>query len=240
MIPSAVDGYLEPVSAAQADDFPQRVIRAGVVVAFALVALQTASQALSHLAFDGGVGQLNVDAEPNAWSWASSSASACTAFVLFLLLLARPERARIPAGGLLVVVVALFSADDALQIHERLRYDVLGLEEGLRVVWPTVYLPWLALVFYLLWNLAAETPEGRRSCRTGLLMLVAAVACELLSAALVEVGHGRGTGLYDLEVAVEEGLELGGWVLVLTGLTGALLARNAAADRPARARDSGT
>jgi hypothetical protein len=158
-------------------------------------------------------------------AWASSTITGFTAFVLFLLLLARSQRRRVL--GLLVVLVTFFSLDDSLQIHERLRYGGLGLDESVRVVWPIVYLPLLAAVSVLLWSLAAETLEGKRIMRAGLVMLAAAVACELVSAGLVQGGYGRGTVLYDLEVAVEEGLELAGWIFLAAGFSADLLARAA-------------
>jgi hypothetical protein len=54
-------------------------------------------------------------------------------------------------------------------------------------------------------------------------MLVAAVGCEVASFGLVQVGLDKGTFAYELEVIVEEGLELAGWILIASGLLAAFV-----------------
>ena len=56
-------------------------------------------------------------------------------------------------------------------------------------------------------------------------MLVAAVGCEVVSFGMVQIGLDRGTFAYELEVIVEEGLELAGWILIASGLMAGLVDR---------------
>ena len=48
----------------------------------------------------------------------------------------------------------------------------------------------------------------------GLALLAAAVVLEVCSAALIRAGFDRGSVLYELEVVLEEGAELAGWILI--------------------------
>jgi hypothetical protein len=126
-----------------------------------------------------------------------------------------------------------------MRIHERLgdladRAEGLAAWEPARLLWPVVFLPVLAGLFLGLWWLARDLPPPRagRHVRTGLVLLAVAVALEVASAALIRAGHDRGSGLYELEVLLEEGAELAGWILI----AGALLAAFALDARPEPAR----
>lgn len=198
-------------------------LRVGAGLAIAAVAAQSVADLANFAFFDRTVGQLNADAEPNLWSWASATATAYAALALLLLALVRPGR-RV-ALALLAAAAAFFSLDDALEIHERIRW-VGGWQDPQRVLWPALYLPLLAAVFVVLWRIAGEAAS--RAClfvHVGLCLLAAAVACELAGAVLVWIGLGVGTFAYELEVIVEEGLELSGWILIATGTIADFLAR---------------
>lgn len=201
-------------------------LEVGTWIAAAAVALQSVADLVGYAFFDRA-DQLNADAEPNLWSWASATATACAAFALLLLALTRPGRRTVLV--FLAAATGFFSLDDALQVHERLR-GVVGWEDPQRALWPAVYLPLLAAVFLLLWRVAGEAaPRIGLTIRLGLGFLVAAVACELISAVMVQVELGPGTLAYELEVIVEEGLELAGWILIASALAADLLDRVAAA-----------
>ena len=66
-------------------------------------------------------------------------------------------------------------------------------------------------------------PSGRL-LRIGLFMLVAAVAAEEIAAVIVQEGQGHLSIAYNLEVVVEEGLELAGWMIIATGLLATAIA----------------
>ena len=93
------------------------------------------------------------------------------------------------------------------------------IDDGARVVWPIVYLPVLVAAFVLLWTLSQVVPRrADRLLRLGLVLLVGAIVVEIATAAIIEAGYERDSLLYNLEVALEEGLELSGWMLVATAL----------------------
>jgi hypothetical protein len=187
--------------------------------------------------FDDEVQAFNADHGASVFAWASAAVTFVAAFVLFLLWLV-PRG----AGRLLVVavVLAFFSLDDVVRIHERLgtaiRSDVFGLPTGWgRLVWPAIFLPLLALAFVVLWRLAEGAPERVGSAlRLGLVMLVAAVAAEVVSAPLYISDEDSGWP-GRVEVVLEEGAELAGWTIVAAALT-CLVADALVRARPGRPR----
>jgi hypothetical protein len=62
-------------------------------------------------------------------------------------------------------------------------------------------------------------------------LLVVAIALEMASPILFALGSDHGELAYELEVALEEGAELAGWILVSTGLAAALLTSSLSAAR---------
>ena len=166
----------------------------------------------------------DANADGNVWSWASSVATFTAAFVVLLLALTDVRvRARLV---LLAGVLAYFSLDDVVALHERVddlvtRSAVPGLLY--HALWELVYLPLLAFVLVVLSSIAGHIePASRRYVRLGLLLLVAAVMAELL---WFELGGRNETTAGVFEVGFEEALELGGWMLVAVGLTAAASAR---------------
>lgn len=125
-------------------------------------------------------------------------------------------RILLPLAGL----VAFLSLDEAIAVHERVGIRAanlfdLSLVWG-RVLWPAVYLPLLLAVLALLVAAARTAPRDTfRLVVVGLGCLGAAVFLEIVSALLT---IAAGTVPQVLEIALEEGLELGGWGLIATGL----------------------
>jgi len=179
-------------------------------------------QGISHLAvYDRGIKTLNADEEANLWTWASSGSTFVAAVGALVLVTVRPAATR----PLVVLAVALFyfSLDDAIGLHERIVHEHVSsigpIDEGARVIWPVVYLPMLVAVFGLVWTLASVVPRPVcRRLRLGLLLLAGAVAAELVAAGIVQAGFDHFSFVYNVEVAVEEGAELAGWMLIATGL----------------------
>ena len=198
-------------------------------------------QGVVHLAtYNRAVDLLNADDEGTVWSWASSGTTFAAAVAALVLLAVRPS-ATVP----LAVLAATFfflSMDDAITLHERIvhsRVESLGpIDDGARVVWPLLYLPVLAAAFVLAWTLAQVVPQRvGRLLRIGLVLLVAAIAIEIAAAGLVEAGYESDSFVHNVEVAVEEGLELSGWMLVATALFAAAIAWAAPA-RPNKGQEA--
>jgi hypothetical protein len=206
-----------------------RLLQIGLLLAVIGFALQASSHLVNVFVFDGEVWNLDAEADSNAWAWASSVATFTCAFVVVVLaVLARTNAGRLWVLG---AVLAFFSADDLVKVHEQLG---TGVREGLfdlptgwgRLAWPAIFFPLLAAVFLLLWRLAGESPpRAGMWIRSGLALLVVAVALELLSAPWYISGRSAQSVPGALEVAVEEGIELAAWILIASALTVTLLVR---------------
>lgn len=199
----------------------RRIVSTACWIAVAAVILQSATQ-LTNFAIEADVDALNADEEHNAFAWASSVSTFAAAFFLFVPAVAAGTLDRLTVA--LSASIAFLSLDDALSLHERLAersVDVLDLEFSLqRVVWPVVYLPLLALVFVILLRMAHQHSGWTGTAlKAGLLLLAAAILAELTSALYVDDGEDSWPNT--LEVTLEEGLELAGWILI----AGALAAR---------------
>jgi hypothetical protein len=189
-------------------------------VALAAVVLQSVGE-VANFALDADIDALDADEELNVFAWASSMSTFAAAFFLFVPAVVVPtlDRVRLLVAGAL----AFFSLDDALSFHERLAersVQLLDSEVSLeRVVWPVVYLPLLAFVFVILFRMARRHPNLiGTALLVGLGLLALAVVGEVTSALYVEDEETWGS---TIEVAVEEGAELAGWILI----AGALAAR---------------
>src|SRR5687768_9775125 len=131
---------------------------------------------------------------------------------------------------LLAAILAVFAFDDVMVVHERVGGKtavLLGIEaDYMRAFWPVLYFPLLCFVFVALWQLAGPLlATATRAIRLGLGFLVAAVGAEALSLTWhVASGH-IGDWPDTIEVAIEEGLELSGWILIASGLTAVALTR---------------
>jgi hypothetical protein len=196
------------------------IVWTAVGVALAAVVLQSVGE-VANFALDADIDALDADEELNVFAWASSMSTFAAAFFLFVPAVVVPTLDRVPlvAAGAL----AFFSLDDAVSFHERLAersVQLLDSEVSLeRVVWPVVYLPLLAFVFVILFRMARRHSNViGTALLVGLGLLALAVVGEVTSALYVEDDETWGS---TIEVAVEEGAELAGWILI----AGALAAR---------------
>jgi hypothetical protein len=222
----------------------ERLVRLGFFLAIAGVGVQVVAHLSYALLFDYDVPQLNLDAEANVFSWASTVATFAAATAALLLAVAgtRPLRYSFLAGAL-----ALFSLDDAVEIHERLGESVtqrtLGLPESVAYsVWPLAFFPVLALAFASL-ALAYRESAGRirSTLGVGLGLLVTGIGVEAVQAAWYGTGEGAESVPGALLITLEESAELAGWILVASGLlavgcTTLLRLGARGADRPAARR----
>lgn len=199
-----------------------RVLRGGKLVAAAAVAAVVASHLAYFGLFDREAGVLNADAEQGAWAWASTASAFAAAFAA--LVLAALERGTARRRISLACLLALFSLDDAVQLHEdygeEFTEGILGLpERAAHAVWPVLFLPLLAAALLLLVREArAADRAAARVLSVGAALLAAAVALEAVAAVL-----DPDTWLGAIEIALEEGFELGGWVLIATALASLVL-----------------
>ncbi len=198
-----------------------RIVTVGVVLA-ALAALWiTASQFSYVFVFDGDAGALNADAENNAFSWASSVTTFTGAFVAFLIAMTlEQQRGRFL---LLAGTLALFSFDDTMQLHEdggtRVAEELDINDAWVDGLWVLVFLPLLAFAFVLLWRIAAGLPaRAAFALRLGLGLLVLGVAAEALASFWYASGETAVNFVGAFEIALEEGSEQAGWILVVAGL----------------------
>jgi hypothetical protein len=203
----------------------RRTLRVGVALALGLAALQSIAHLVNVVFFDLRIDMINADSDSGAFAWASSVATFCAGLLLCLLAIMRPTRTR-PLVAL-AGAVAFMSLDDMVGLHERVSGlgTTLGpIEHFARIFWPLVFMPLLAATFVGLFGVAAglRIAPGR-ALLAGLALLVVAIALEMASPILFALGSDHGELAYELEVVLEEGAELAGWILVSTGLAAALL-----------------
>lgn len=202
------------ITAAGAD----QVVRMGVWLTIAAVAFQTACYVLNGV-FDLDIGAANLDADNTPFSWASTAATFAVAYMALLLAGRSRARRRLVAAS---AIVAFLSMDDMLALHERLSESVerhSSFSEIGRIVWPILFLPGLAFVFFAFWTLARPAlPRAALVIRGGLILLALGVGLEMASSLFFAAGSEKGSA-YHLEVALEEGCELAGWMLLATGVT---------------------
>lgn len=216
----------EPSATADDDTAVRRILKGAAFLAIAAVVVQTAAHLVDVVVFDLSVNLINVDSDTSAFTWASVVTEG-TAAAMVLLIAATVSTRQGPIL-LLSGLLAFFSLDDAVEIHERISSHAsrfLDFPHSSRVFWPLVFLPLLATTFVLLWNLALHAhPSAGRAIRRGLLLLAAAVALEVASPLLISAWD-HGDLPYELEVVLEEGLELGGWIMIAAGVAMTLVAR---------------
>ena len=214
-----------------------RLARTGLAVALAALVLQSAAHLVNDLALDRRFRHLNADVDGNLLSWVSALATFAAASAALALAAAVPPRRRRLVA--LAAILAFFSADEVIGIHENLgaAFALVGLPD-VAGIWFPVYLPVFALTIWLLWTVAADVPAAATTLVLGVALLVAAIGAEVLRAGWVHVLDRSTSGVaYSLEVAVEEGAELAGWILIATGLTVAVRAASwSAASEPGQER----
>jgi hypothetical protein len=214
------------------------LVRFGVRLALVAVVVQSVVHLGNEFLLDDRVQGFDADVEGNSFTWASSVATFTVALAAALHAAAFESHRR--EFGLLAVIAAWFSLDDVAIIHERAALkvgeDVLGLPDYAAVrLWLIAYLPLLLLVGLVLWRLADESPPpADGAVRLGLGLLVASIPVEIAGLGTRRLADD-GTDLpEDFRIALEEGLELGGWIVLAAALTAVLcsaLMRAAPSDR---------
>lgn len=195
------------------------------LAAFVLLA-QTALHLVNGLLLESEYNNFNADAEGNAWAWASSVAQFTAGVGALLAFLCDRRR----SFAVLAFVLAYFSVDDSIRIHETaiVRLDrALGIASDYeRYMFAAVYFPVFVLTALMLLQAARRAP--RRAgifVLLGVSLLVFAVACEVVGTKWAPEGDAQPTTPYVIEVALEEGAELLGWILIAGGLLAHACAR---------------
>lgn len=161
---------------------------------------------------------LNANLETTVWTWTSVVAAAGVAIgaALHALLVT----ARRTEYLTLVGAASFLSMDDLITVHETVAGLILtatGLSEKWdSVVWPVVYLPFLAVLVLLLERLTRDVPTRiRRHTLAGLGLLAFAVAVEVVIAPWSGTDAGR---VEFVGGGVEEAAEQAGWTLLAVAL----------------------
>jgi hypothetical protein len=203
----------------------RKVLRMTLVLSAIAVTLLVVVHLVNALAWGDRFPDLDADNDTSVWSWASVATESFAAGVLGLLTL---TSARSAALRFCTWVVVFLSLDDFIRIHEKIGAEWSIFPHAARTMWPLIYLPLLASLMVLLWRVAQGLTDTERFLiRAGLLALVVAVCLETLTPLLFAIGQGHGSPGYEIEVAIEESLELGGWMWIAGGLASGLLLRQA-------------
>lgn len=175
------------------------------IAVFAVFAVVSATIA-AHL-IDFGVYNLRIrvmdaglGSSPVAWV----SPAALTVALVSTILLVRRRR----VTALLVPVLAIVLALATRHVGESLPY------------WQVLLLPPLGLALFLLWREADRLdPLAGKVCRAGCVLLICAFALHTFGPPVL---HAFGVKDYSwpdqVKIAFKEGLEIGGWLLVASGL----------------------
>jgi len=163
---------------------------------------------------------LNLDGELTLPAWLESAMMLGAALLMMLCGAAarRHDRRNALPWFVLAAIFVFLSADESMQIHERLSIVVnaFGSFGGiLAFSWVVAMTPVVLVLglLFLPFLLRLPAPVGRRLVVAGAVFVLGAIGCELVAGYLVSQGD-RGWR-YGVEVAAEEGLEMAGLVLAI-------------------------
>jgi hypothetical protein len=202
-----------------------------LVIGIAIAAVTVTAQSVGHLVgvrlLDDRYLHLNADDELGLAAWTSSSAAFAAAFGVLLLALLQETINRWLLA--LVGLVAFFSLDDAVVVHERAAEKIaqaLGYgHDAERLTWPILFLPLFAAgLILLLYAATLLPPRSRMVVYWGISLFVLALAAEAISSLLYSSADvERGSWPDALEVIIEEGAELAGWIIIAGAFLAAVL-----------------
>jgi hypothetical protein len=193
-----------------------------------LAAAATMAQSLLYLLnhFVLGASLFHEDAAASFERVAGGLAVAACAIAATVLAAAKPAERR--GAAILAVLTLYFAIDKVFGVHERLArgiLDALAVENvGIAPVWLVLYVPIMVLAAVLMLRTQdGASPAARRVTCVG----VAALGAALVVQAGWVIARSRtvpGGSAHVVEVTLEEGLELAGWLLVATGLAAVVVA----------------
>jgi hypothetical protein len=193
-------------------------LRAAWLLAGLAVAVQTAAYLVDELVLGGRYRALDAAVDASPFGRAETIAVGATALV------AAVGAARRVGGrkrrALLAAALGFLALDDALGLHDRIRALPTPANAATGVLFGSL----LALVLALLLVERARAPIVAHGILVGgLVALVAAVGVRL-AGAFVTGETTVGDTVRVLGVAAEQGLDLGGWILLAAGLAASLRA----------------
>jgi hypothetical protein len=209
--------------------FHESLVALGVVIAIVTVTVQSAGHLVGVRLFDDRYLHLNADDELGLAAWTSAAATFAAAFAVLLLVLLKEAIDR--RLVMLVALIAFFSLDDAVVVHERAAEKIahsLGYGDyAERLIWPVLFGPlFLAALVLLVYASRQLFERARDLVRLGIGLFVLALGTELISSAVYSAAEvERGSWPDVFEVLVEEGAELAGWILVATAFLAGVVAR---------------
>jgi len=197
----------------------RRATRWPWIVAILAVGAQAAGHLVNELVLDGRYGWLNAAADSSVFGRGNTAAIGVAAAAAGLGAWRGRRTVRRVA---LCAALLLLMVDDATGAHDRLRNSPRTTEVLLGAAIALV----LVLTFLLLVGEAgAAGPGAKAMLVTGLCALAAALGVRFV-AALLSVGGSLDTTTRAFGVAVEQGLDLAGWILVAGGMVAAVAAED--------------
>ena len=179
------------------------ILVAGVVIVGSL---------LNHFALDDAVPDLDAGQEDSFNNWVSVVATFSAGLAAALHALFFSERQRWFAA--LAAIFAFLSLDDLTKLHER-----LGANIGIDHIETVIFAPVFGAAFLIAWALAREVPARvGRFLRGGLILLVAAVVVDLGASYTADLQEEGTDWPQATRIAVEEGFEVAGWIVVSAAL----------------------
>lgn len=210
-----------PVGRDAVDD---QLLRLTAALAVAGATFVIVSGLINYFLPDEAIEDLNPKLEGNLLTWFSTVAVFSGALAATLHALILPVRRL--QFAVLGAIFAFLSLDDMVQIHER----VAGHLEQVffEHIETVIFLPLFATAFLIVWVLSREAPvRAGRFLRLGMLLLVAGVVVDLGATVTMNLEEEGTAWPQAVRIAIEEALELSGWILVsatlISVLCGALL-----------------
>jgi hypothetical protein len=213
-----------PLREQEDDEVSATILKVTVTVSAVAFVLLAITDLVDVLALHRRIRAFDADLDGGLWTWASVATEAAGAALLLLLAM---TAVRWRAFAVCSLILAYFSLDDAVLIHEGIAGALDFFPHSSRIIWPLLYLPLLVGLTIQLWRIAEAQhgPQVRALVRGGLVALVVAVLLEGGSPLLFALGQGEGSIGYELEVALEEGLEMTGWIWITGGIAITLVQR---------------
>ena len=208
---------IRPATREDSDTVGRRLLRITAVLAIAAAAAVTVGGIANHFLLGNRIADLDPELELSLNNWVTVVASFTGALAAALHALILPARRQ--WFGVLAVIFAFLSLDDLVRLHERIGESV-GLFENVETV---LFMPVFGAALLIVWALAREASgDAGRFLRVGLILLVAAVLVDLGSTITHALERAGIAWPQPTRVAIEEGLEVSGWILVSGALVAAV------------------
>jgi uncharacterized membrane protein YfbV (UPF0208 family) len=193
---------------------PESIVRGGLLLTLVVVIAQTTTQLVDFGLYGLRIGALNSNHHASVFGVASLLAQGAAALAAALRLTGSRRR------GMWALVTALIAA-------------LLYARVSVAFSTTLLLVPVIAL-FALLWRATADDrAPARTALRAGLCLLVCSFAVHVVGPEIVSaLGYTGNSWPYQVKGVLKHGGELGGWILVATGLLAGAEPRTRRAGRP--------